>query len=206
VTRSFAGRAECAAAVGALVIGAAAALLAASRPWQTITAARPRPLADQVIHVAGRSLEPVVPALALVALAGAVAVLATRGLLRRIVGGLLALVGGVLIWRASAGLASVSPTRAASLILEHSSGVGFVLGSRQVGTAVDWWWPVIAVAGGVLVTAAGALVSWRGDTWTGLSARYDAASARPVPAGPAADATLWAALDRGDDPTTRTES
>jgi uncharacterized membrane protein (TIGR02234 family) len=206
VIRTASGRAECAAAVGALVVGAAAALLAASRPWQVITAARPRPLADQIIRVTGRSLEPVVPALALVALAGAVAVLATRGLLRRIVGALLAVAGGVVIWRAFAGVDSVSAVRAVSLLRDRSSGVGVVLEGQQVRIVVDWWWPVIAVAAGVLVMVAGALVAWRGATWTGLSGRYDVPGAPPSGAGAPPDATLWTALDRGEDPTARTES
>jgi hypothetical protein len=50
------------------------------------------------------------------------------------------------------------------------------------------------------VAAAGAAVAWRGHRWVAMSARYESAPrSQPDPAKAAA--TMWHALDRGEDPT-----
>src|SRR4051812_39543684 len=84
------------------LVGAAGALLVATRHWQTITTPRPAPLHDDVLGLSGRTVDAAPTALALVALAGVVAVLATRGVVRRVVGGVLTLAGLALLWRAIA--------------------------------------------------------------------------------------------------------
>jgi uncharacterized membrane protein (TIGR02234 family) len=64
---------------------------------------------------------------------------------------------------------------------------------------------VLSAVGGVLVLTAGVLVAWHGGRWGAMSARYE----RPAGAGvedaersrARADAALWTALERGDDPT-----
>jgi uncharacterized membrane protein (TIGR02234 family) len=178
-----------------LAIGGAAALLAASRPWLTIIAPRDRPLADDVLDVTGRTLYPAVTGLALVALAGVVGVLATRGTARRIVGVVLVLTGGGLCWQAVRGLWAVSAGPARGLLRDARNGVGLAP-DRSLGVAVHAGWPIVAALGGVVVILAGALTAVRGPTWRGLSRRYDA----PEP-GALTDATLWTALDRGADPT-----
>ncbi len=114
----------------------------------------------------GSELVPVAHALALVALAGVVALLAARRWSRVGVGAALAL----------AGLAIVAA--AASQ-----------LGRTPAG------WPVLTIAGGLLVLCAGALTVLRSRGWPALGARYDA------PAGRRTDDDVWAALDRGEDPT-----
>src|SRR5579875_3882920 len=84
------------------LVGAGGALLLATRDWQTITTPRPSPLHADVLHITGRTVDTAPTALALVALAGVVAVLATRGIVRRVVGVVLALAGVGLVWRAIA--------------------------------------------------------------------------------------------------------
>jgi hypothetical protein len=59
-------------------------------------------------------------------------------------------------------------------------------------------WPWLALAGGVLLAAAGLLVTVRGRRWSSLGRRHEPPSARPV-----AERDLWEALDRGEDPTAR---
>jgi hypothetical protein len=68
----------------------------------------------------------------------------------------------------------------------------------EVAVHVSAWW-ILSLAGGVLLAAAGLLTIARGRRWPGMSARYD----RPGAAPPTGDdpASLWKALDRGDDPT-----
>jgi hypothetical protein len=162
-------------AVAAVVLGAGLALLAASRTWIVETEVRPAPLPALREVRTGDALVPWLPALAYVALAGAGALLATRGPLRAVVGGLLVL-----------------------------SGVGLVAGAlSQVGTAAAVPWPLAAAVGGLAVAVGGALTVARGRSWPGMAARYErpaAEPARPVQRT-RSKAEIWDALDRGDDPT-----
>jgi hypothetical protein len=81
-------------AVVACVTGAGLALFAGSRTWQTFTRVRPAPLPPLPEARTGSALLPWLTAVGLVALAGAGALVATRGTLRAAVGGLLVLAGG----------------------------------------------------------------------------------------------------------------
>ncbi|HEV8174418.1 MAG TPA: Trp biosynthesis-associated membrane protein, partial [Actinoplanes sp.] len=83
--------------VGCLA-GAGLALYAATRTWSLQVIARPG-LSDLRAARTGADEVPRLVGLALVALAGAGALLATRGLVRRLLGGLLAVVGaGGAVW------------------------------------------------------------------------------------------------------------
>jgi hypothetical protein len=119
------GRRELAYAVIACLAGAGLAYLAGARtgdhlvPWQ-------RPLA-------------------LVGLAGAGALLATKGVLRRVVGGLVAACGlGIVV--------------AASYAITGDANLG---------------WPAVAALGGLALTAGGALALVRGRRWPAMGARYE---------------------------------
>jgi uncharacterized membrane protein (TIGR02234 family) len=180
------------------LLGAAGALLVALRRWQTITTPRPAPLHDDLLRVSGRTIDAAPTALALVALAGVVAVLATRGMVRRVIGGVLALAGVGLIWRAVASAGSVSTSRARALVREHHATVTASGGRPHVATSEVW--PALTVVCGVLVLGAGALIAWRGHDWQAMSARYERSSSPERDATKAA-ASLWSALDRGEDPT-----
>lgn len=179
----------------ACAAGAVLALVAAARPWAVEIAVRPPPLPDLRTTRSGGDLHPWLPALAWVGLAGAGALLATRGAVRRLVGGLLVLAGAGLVFGAAL------------------AGAGAGAGAEPSPA-----WPVLTGLGGVAVAlAGGAAVLWSGQ-WPAMSARYD----RPAGAGPGASAgtdigagavaptrsaqrpdALWDALDRGEDPTDR---
>jgi hypothetical protein len=84
----------------AVVACAAAALLVlvvSGRTWAVEVTPRPAPLPELRIAHTGGALRPWLPALGWVALAGAGALLAIRGIARRMVGGLLVLAGGVIV-------------------------------------------------------------------------------------------------------------
>jgi uncharacterized membrane protein (TIGR02234 family) len=191
------GRLTFAAALLGLIIGGALALFASGRSWQTVTAHRARPLADDVLDVTGRTLHPAVSGFAVVALAGVVGILASRGIARRIIGAVLVIAGGIVCWDAVTALRAISSEHARSVLRDAQSGVGLDAG-RAVTVAVHPVWPVLAALGGLLIVLAGALTIGCGSAWTGLSGRYE----HPAPAaGPQHDARLWSALDRGIDPT-----
>jgi uncharacterized membrane protein (TIGR02234 family) len=203
-------RAEFATALLVEIVGAAVVLLVATREWQTITTVRARPFAADVLGVSGRALDDAPTACGLVALAGVVAVLATKGLPRRIVGGLVALAGVAIVWRSITVIPAVGMQRAAGLVRDRHETVGASAVVAQHVT-VHPGWAVLSVVGGVLIVAAGVVIAWRGGRWVGMSARYE----RPAAYDPSsrvtaedaeqartrADATMWTALERGDDPT-----
>ena len=173
------GRRRLTYAVGLCLAGAGLALFATTRTWAVEFTARPAPLPGLRTSRIGADLVVWLPALALVGLAGAGAVLATRGLLRRLVGALLLAVG-------------VATVGGAGLALTGS-------GSVAVGPA----WPLLCLGGGLLTAAGGALTVAGGHRWPTMGARYDRrATRRNGRAGATATAVeVWDALDRGEDPT-----
>jgi uncharacterized membrane protein (TIGR02234 family) len=180
------------------LVGGGAALLASARAWQTVTTPRPAPLHDDVLDLSGRTVDAAPTALALVALAAVVAVLATRGVARRIVGAVVVLAGLGLVWRAVASAGAVSTARARALVGERHTTVDVSRVVPHVATHAAS--PVLTAACGVLVAVSGALVVWRGHRWLVMSARYEGQQAQPADPAKAA-ALLWSALDRGEDPT-----
>ena len=74
-------------------VGAGLVVLAARQAWAHAIFTPPRPLPAQDIAVTGQQLVPLASALALAALACLAAVIATRSVLRRAVGVLLAVLG-----------------------------------------------------------------------------------------------------------------
>jgi uncharacterized membrane protein (TIGR02234 family) len=199
-------------------VGAAIVLLAARQGWARVETVEPHPLPASRVAVSGQDLVPAAGALGLAALAGLAAVLATRGLVRRIVGGLLAAFGVAIaasvslpVTAAQVRSAAVGATAQAGSVPGGSTiGSGTTPGTGGAGlaglslaihvemAAFPWRWVVLA--GGLLVIGAGLLVAWRGGRWPVMSSRYDQPASQKAPA--AADpASLWESLSQGLDPT-----
>jgi hypothetical protein len=174
-------RRELTTAVVACALGAGVALLAAARTWRVASTRGVLPLpADQVT---GTELLPWLPAVALVGLAGAGALLAVRGRIRTVLGALLVLAGLLLVG-------------------------GGVYGASTAGGG-RFVFPVLLGIGGLLISYAGLRALRRGASWPALGSRYERPSA-PEPieyverSGPSrSDVAMWDALDRGEDPTAR---
>lgn len=205
-------------------VGAGLVILATRQQWAQADFTQPKPLPAQVVGVSGNDLVPLAGALAIAALAGLAAVIATRGVLRRAAGVLLALFGagtGAAIMTsvtaatvlsvaaskvASPGTAAVSGA-VGSTTSGAASGGGFVV-SGSVGHAVMTGapWHVAVLAGALLIFAAGLATALRGPSWPVMSARYDApgahqARARAGQARAVDSATMWESLNGGEDPT-----
>lgn len=184
-TRSQAAR-GLAAAVAAAAVGAGLSLLAARGQWEH-DAALLRPAART-----GGDLFPWLGPVGWVALAGAGALVAVRGVPRQIVGGLLCLAGAAFV---------------------SVAALGVVEGARLL-------WPAAGAVGGLLVVGAGAAATARGASWPTLGARYARGPGERPQAEPGGSpgpgrqgAALeepgrepdnrdsWRALDRGEDPT-----
>lgn len=205
-------------------VGAAVVLLAARQDWARVVTIEPHPLPASRVGVRGQDLVPAAGALGLAALAGLAAVLATRGLVRRIVGGLLAVFGVAII--ASVSLPVTAAQVRGAAVGATSAQAGSVPGGSTVGSGTTpgsggsglaglslashvematfpWRWTVLL--GGLLVLGAGMLVAWRGTRWPVMSSRYDRPASRKPPA--ATDpASLWESLSQGLDPTDSTDT
>jgi uncharacterized membrane protein (TIGR02234 family) len=206
----------------ALALGAAGAgvvLLSARQGWARVSTPAPAPLPASVISVSGQDLVPLAGALALAALASLAAVIATRRLARRLAGLLMAAFGVVIAVAVCLPLAA-SDVRAAARVTAVSQagsataggaggvspgavpGGGAAPGVTTVGhvTMTAALWRPAAVAGALMIVAAGLFVAWRGARWPVMSSRYEP----PEQAGrkPVADsAAMWDALSGGADPT-----
>lgn len=178
----------------ATLLGAAGAAIIvgfAGRTWATVTE-HAGGLETLNQRLTGRSLSGVIAALGWAGLAGIAALLATRGWVRVAVGALLAAFGVIVA------IAAPAAVRGAHVVSVAGEKSNLARLGGDVVVHVNAWWTV-SLAGGVLLAAAGLLTIVRGRRWPGMSARYD----RPGAAPPDGDdpASLWKALDRGDDPT-----
>lgn len=190
-----------------VILGAAALAVGAGLTWWTQT--HLDSLAGSVtITAKGSQTDALLIPVALLALAGFGAALATAGTLRRLVGAVLlvgavwtAVLAVVALWQAPASLHTELTRPALSSAPPQSHAFG----------------PLVAAFGGVLVGLAGVLVLAGFGARRALGARYDAPTGRrgaatPVPstldtdADPEAAARWWKALDAGQDPTARNGS
>ncbi len=132
-------------AVAACLAGAGLALFAATRVWAVTETARGGGLSPLRAERTGADLLGWLPAVALVALAGAGALLALRGTPRRVAGALVVAAG-----------------------LTVAAG-----GVRGLALADAAWWPLLTALGGVVAAAGGALAAARGHRWAAMGARYE---------------------------------
>jgi uncharacterized membrane protein (TIGR02234 family) len=188
------------------VLGSAGILLIATRDWQTIRTPRSAQFLDDTLQVSGRTIDAAPTALALVALAGAVAVIATRGIVRRVIGAVITVAGAGVVWRAIVAASAVDVARARDLVRDKHPSAASTTAVPSVTTHAVW--PILTVVCGCVVLLAGVLVAAFGGRWTGMSIRYESPAAQADPEEAArrrarADAAMWTALDRGDDPTER---
>jgi uncharacterized membrane protein (TIGR02234 family) len=172
------------------VVGAFVVLVGAGREWVVVEVAGDALLPGRSVDVDGSDLAPGLRALGLVGLAGVPALAASRGRGRRVVGLVVLLTG--------AGVVAVT-TRLVAAGLGDRARLTAAVRDAGEGTTGATPWPYVTALGGLLLVAGGLLVMLRGPHWAGLGRRYDAPAAQPVQA--VAERDLWAALDRGEDPT-----
>lgn len=202
--------------------GAGLVFLATRQGWAHVRTIPPRPLPASDVTITGAQLVPFADALVLAALGTLAAVLASRGLLRRITGAALAALGAVLGATAFTVSAAGAISAANGSVSPASSTAGSVTdGSNPAAAAVpnvagatphvsfsDAGWQALLLAGALAMVGAGVLVVCRAGRMAVMSSRYDSpvGAARRDAAGqraPAAtdSASIWEALSRGDDPT-----
>ena len=194
-------------------VGGGLILLALRQVWAHAVYAPPHPFPAQDVAISGQKLAPLASGLAIAALACLVAVIATRGLPRRGLGLLLALIGTGAAAAAAAAVTSGAVLAAAasanpsagdfsgSTTSGATSGaysgtltfVGIVHGHAVI-SGLPWR---AAVAGGLGIAAAGLATVWRGAGWPVMPARYERAARRAEHDS----AAMWESLSRDVDPT-----
>lgn len=158
------------------VLGALAAagvgLYAATRVWIETSHTRPAPLPPDVVTSTGVETAVWTVPCAVVALAAALALPAVSKAAREFVAGCLAL-----------------------------AGVGLAAGGAYGMVEAAGVWPACTAVAGATVTVLAVWALRSGRRWPAMSARYERGGA-PAKAAVADDpASLWDALDRGEDPT-----
>ena len=196
--------------------GAGLVVLAVRQAWAHAVFTPPRPLPAQDIAVTGQQLVPLASALALAALACLAAVIATRSVLRRAVGVLLAVLG------AATAAAVLGSLRASSILAAaRASALSGPLGGSTTSGAPSGGavheivvagpgqvimagapWRAAALAGAIAIVLVGVATAWRGPRWPVMSARFE----RPGDGGsrgvaPPDQQSMWESLSRDVDPT-----
>jgi uncharacterized membrane protein (TIGR02234 family) len=149
-------------------------------------------VSKSTLDVTGWELLPLGRAIAVLALASAIALFATRWRGRFLIGSVLAFAGlAQAVY--SFNLARELSTR----VMVWATEAGFV----AVGAEADPSRPMWNAAAGLLISAAGVLVAIRGQAWPGLSRRFQRAGTAPARDERPTSQQSWDALDRGEDPT-----
>ena len=196
-------------------VGAGLVVFALRQTWAHAIFTPPRPLPAQDIPVTGQQLVPLAGALALAGLACLAAVIATRSVVRRVAGAVLAALGagaavavgaGV---RASSVLATAQANAAAGALGGSTTGgtsrggashAVVIAGSPGQAIMTGAPWHAAALGGAVAIVLAGLVTVWRGPRWPVMSARFDRPGQRPRQRA-ADSASMWESLCRDLDPT-----
>jgi len=169
------------------------AFFAASRTWVEATV-RANGLPPDPVAVSGTDAQPLVPALALVVVTGALAVLAASVRVRWVVGVLMVVVGiGAAILVATGG-----STLDAALDDAVRTSSAFT-GDNAPDARHVMVWPVLAGVAFVLAALLGLVVIRLAGTWPTMGGRFEAPTGQKEDTRTEDD--LWAALDEGRDPT-----
>ena len=173
-------------AFGCLLIGGALALIGSGQPWWRAAGE------GVVLKFSGtQATGGLSQALAVVALAGTLLMLALRTRGRRIIGGLLVLVG--------AGLAVVGGLGLRPSADAIGSQVHEVTMADTLSATV---WPWIFLGSGVLITIGAVLTIITAGTWPSRSDRFRPGSGSSEDPDSGDPTELWKAMDAGVDPTT----
>lgn len=180
--------------LGALATGGLA-FFAASRTWaHTSVEASGVPTAP--VDVSGAEAVALVPALALVIVAAALAVLAASVRVRRVVGLLIvavALIGIVVVVRAGGDI-----DKAVQAAVHDSPAF---IGTNRPDAVTDSVWRWITAVAFVLSAVVGVVITGFGALWPTMGRKYDAPKAHAVTEEAESEADIWKALDDGRDPT-----
>jgi Tryptophan-associated transmembrane protein (Trp_oprn_chp) len=163
-----------------LIVSAAGILIASSFTWVTAVVNVLGGAGTREVTVAGNAVVPTVVSLSIVALAGALAILALKGWARQMIGVLIVMV---------AILIEISVVRFAMNPIVES-------GNDTVGSVslTPWWIIVMLLA--LVMMISGVITLGSSRAWSAMSAKYEGEAVRKESA-----LSPWDALNAGQDPT-----
>ena len=169
-----------------LALGGAVMLWASSATWAQaqVPLAGLESGAMRVLLLSGRDLTPLASVMGVVAWAGLLGLIATRGWGRTLVGVIVAAAGVVAVGGCVA--FALSPSGRIDQVASADAG-----SAVHVEAAWTGWW-IVGCIGGLLILAVGAAAVMRGRTWPTMGTKYERSAAVRDP---------WAQLDAGQDPT-----
>ena len=171
------------------------AFFAASRTWaHTSVEASGVPTAP--VDISGSDAVALVPALALVIVTAALAVLAASARVRRVVG--LLIVGVSLIAIVVIARAGGDIDKAVQAAVHDSPAF---IGTNRPDAVSHSVWRWLTVAAFVLAALVGAVIARFGALWPTMGRKYDAPKAHADIDDAKTEADIWKALDDGRDPT-----
>jgi uncharacterized membrane protein (TIGR02234 family) len=189
------GRTGLGAAILGCLLGAGLTLFAGAAAWvhtdvlDAATASGGAAAAPLGVTLRGGDLAPAVGAFGLLGLAASVALVATRGIGRQVVGVLVAAAGvGVMVYAGRVGADPGPVVRAAQHVVALAPSGHPAVGDIRVSAA-----PWAALVGGLALAAGGVLAVLFGRSWPAMGGRYQARTRRPV--------DVWDAIEHGQDPT-----
>lgn len=169
-----------------LALGGGLLLWASSATWAQaqVPLAGLESGAMRVLPMSGRDLAPLASVMGVVAWAGLVGLVATRGWGRALVGVIVAVAGVVAVGGCVA--FALSPSGRIDQVASADAGSPLHVEASWTG----WW--IVGAIGGLLILAVGAAAIMRGRTWPTMGSKYERSAAVRDP---------WAQLDAGQDPT-----
>lgn len=179
--------------LGLLATGAVA-LFAVTRAWATATVRTPGVPVDKV-QASGADGAPVLVILAIVVVAAGLAVVASGGWIRQLVG---LTIAAIAAWAAVRALSlDISGAPMARALRDSPANLGGVHPVPDVSS-----WPMVATVAFGVAAVLGLCVVLFGRQWPRMGSRYERpASAGSKPTEFLEEADVWRALDDGRDPT-----
>ncbi|WP_433869579.1 Trp biosynthesis-associated membrane protein [Saccharopolyspora sp. CA-218241] len=148
---------------------------------------------ERRVGASGGDVRPELVPLALAGLAAVAAVLATGGWLRRVVGALVVVAGGLLVYRAVGQI---------DFGWFAGAGPGLPPGSTPIGEpSLSPIGPLLMSVGSVVLLGAGLLVVLRGGRMPAMGAKYAAPGEQRATVSHDPQRRMWDELDEGRDPT-----
>lgn len=202
-------RRELVLAIGAALACATVLLVVSGQTWLSLSLTRvppEPPIADDLSGT--ESLAALIPCAVVIGAAG-LALIATRRLGRMFVGGAVILAGALAVVAVAVFLLGGASVTATSWAQDRAP----LSESVSPDYAVSVVPAVVVLVAGLAATGVGGLIVARGRRWPVMGARYerpgqeaDSVGSAPEPAAsdppePSGRGSMWAALDRGEDPT-----
>ncbi|WP_159609363.1 Trp biosynthesis-associated membrane protein [Glutamicibacter sp. JC586] len=183
------------------VLGALLGFWSATRTWITVDVKATSVQIPQVV-IDGADAAASVTAVAVVVLAGSLALLIAGKVSRYIIGGLSLLAGAASI---AAGVGALAdPQSVAATAVSEATGLAQNAGDYSV-TA----WPAVAIVGGAIIALQAVLIFVFASRWPTKASKYDRQAAKKAPVAnddSSRNIASWEQLSAGEDPTSEPRS